>query len=70
VLGVSIYNLIVMLILMIFGKLIIGLDYNMRDLAMNGFEPENKESAEWKSWSASHDKLKHFTFIFNLFVFL
>mmetsp|Transcript_34802 Transcript_34802/g.53448 ORF Transcript_34802/g.53448 Transcript_34802/m.53448 type:complete len:323 (-) Transcript_34802:68-1036(-) len=70
ILGVSLYNVVVMLVLMFFGKMMLDLDYDISDLAHNGIEPDNQDSAEWRSWAAGRDKVKHFTFIFNLFVFL
>lgn len=55
---------------MLFGKSIIGLDYEIKMIAEDGIEPSDKTSAEWTAWHGSRDKLKHFTLIFNLLVFL
>jgi magnesium-transporting ATPase (P-type) len=78
--GISLWNLIVMLVLMLNGKKMLGLDYpldcptvrsapllsddNPTQLELDAFKIDER------GYKNSQDKVLHFTYIFNTFVFL
>jgi magnesium-transporting ATPase (P-type) len=74
---VSLWNILIMLILMFFGSMIAGLDYDrattttklMPDGYCDGTGDCVKSSLDI-SYDKSQDKLHHFTYIYNTFVFL
>lgn len=73
ILGVSLWNTLVMSILIIFGAMIFKLDYTNSTtttvLKPSDFNATNP-SADDKDYLQSQDKLLHYTYIFNTFVFL
>ena len=77
--GVSIWNLIVMLVLMLNGKKMLGLDYPLDCPTRRSFpvleeDPNELERKAYEvdkaAYEDSREKVRHFTYIFNTFVFL
>src|SRR5205085_6758752 len=59
--GVSLYMIIVMVILMVFGKLMWNIDYNQSDSLIPDEDDPNPNK---------NNKLIHYTFLFNTFIFM
>lgn len=78
ILGVSLYNIFILILVISFGAMAAGLDDYTREtstlVAMpSGYEEriaKKKPSSEDLLYIASQAKAKHFTYIFNIFVFL
>ena len=70
VIGISLWNFLVILTIMLFGQSFYGLNYHISDVAAHGIEPSSEDTVAHASWKASKDKLEHLTIIFNAFMFL
>jgi len=77
ILGISLYNFVVMTILMFFGSMIAGLDHYDRSISTLYPMPDGfttRDPADYgvmdKKYLGAQAKTKHLTYIFNTFVFL
>ena len=78
--GMTAWNTIVMLVIMLFGRLLLGIDYPLEcptgrskpsDLPeVYSTSEKSKYDVELKSYEESQSKLLHLTYIFNTFVFM
>lgn len=71
--GMTAWNTIIMLILMTFGRTLIGLDYPLgcpTGRSMPSDESDSNYAKELKEYNQSQAKLLHLTYIFNTFVFM
>lgn len=76
IIGISLWNTVIMTILMMFGRLIAGLDDYSRDTPTIYSKPEGFDgrtttpSAQDLIYIASQSKVRHLTYIFNVFICL
>jgi P-type Ca2+ transporter type 2B len=76
ILGITLWNTIIMTLVMVFGRLIGGLDSYSRDTPTIYAMPDGfndrlaTPSAEDMKYTASQSKVRHLTYIFNIFICL
>ena len=70
--GITAWNTIIMLVLMIFGRTLIGVDYPLECPTGRSKPSEGSDNyeVELKAYHESQAKLLHLTYIFNTFVFM
>lgn len=75
--GMTAWNTIVMLVIMLFGRLLLGIDYPLecptgrsKPSDSDSFTSSGEKTVELKAYEESQAKLLHLTYIFNTFVFM